>query len=92
MNAEVLAISVDDLSGATDIADRVGIPFPVLYDPDGTVPKAYMVYGLIESNRAAHSTFILDKNGVITWNHLGRTISDRIGPYSILQQLQAIQS
>lgn len=92
MNAEVLAISVDDLSGATDIADRVGIPFPVLYDPNGTVPKAYMVYGLIESGRAAPSTFILDKNGVITWKHIGRTISDRIGPYSILQQLQAIES
>ena len=50
-----------------------------------------MVYGLIESGRAAPSTFILDKNGVITWKHIGRTISDRIGPYSILQQLHAIR-
>ena len=69
-----------------------GIPFPVLYDPEATVPKAYMVYGLLEPGRAAPSTFILNKNGVITWKHIGRTISDRIGPYSILQQLQAIES
>ena len=69
-----------------------GISFPVLYDPEATVPEAYMVYGLIESGRAAPSTFILDKNGIITWKHIGRSISDRIGPYSILQQLQAIQS
>ena len=69
----------------------VGIPFPVLYDPNGTVPKAYMVYGLIESNRAAPSTFILDKNGIITWKHIGNTISDRIGPYTIIHELEAIE-
>ena len=51
-----------------------------------------MVYGLIKPDRAAPSTFILDKNGGITWKHIGRTISDRIGPYSITRELQAIQS
>ena len=83
---------MDDLSGATDIADRIGIPFPVLYDPNGTVPKAYMVHGLLEPNRAAPSTFILNKNGIITYKHIGSTISDRIGPYTITQQLQPLQS
>ncbi len=30
LNAEVVAISVDDLAGASDIVQKVGIPFPSL--------------------------------------------------------------
>ncbi len=51
-----------------------------------------MVHGLIEPNRAAPSTFILDKNGIITYKYIGRTISDRIGPYTITRELEALQS
>ena len=87
----MLAVSVDNLSQATGIAERVGIPFPVLYDPDGTVPKTYMVYGLVESGRAAPSTFILDKDGVVTWKYVGSSISDRVYPDQILRELTTIQ-
>ena len=91
LDAEVLAISVDDLSGASDIADRIGIPFPVLYDPEGTVPKAYMVYGLVEEGRAAPSTFILDKDGVIRWKYVGTSISDRVSGTQVVEELRVIQ-
>ena len=91
MDAEVLAISVDNLGEATEIAEKVGIPFPVLYDPVGDVPKTYMVYGLVEAGRAAPSTFILDKDGVIRWKYVGDDISDRVYPDLILRELRAIQ-
>ena len=46
LDAEVVAISTDDLSKAQVMAERVGIPFPVLYDPDADVVRDYEVYNL----------------------------------------------
>ncbi len=91
MDAEVLAISVDELGQAKEIAGRVGIPFPVLYDPTGSVPQTYKVYGLVEPGRAAPSTFILDKDGVIRWKYVGTDISDRVSASQVLAELRAIQ-
>ena len=40
--AEVLAISTDDLSGASDIIQQGNINFPILYTSgDSAVPEAY---------------------------------------------------
>ena len=52
LNAEVVAISVDDLAGASDIVGKVGIPFPVLYDPSQQVPETYKVFNLLGDNVA----------------------------------------
>lgn len=90
LNAEVVAISVDDLSGASGIVERVGIPFPVLYDPSREVPGSYKVFNLLGDGVATPSTFVVDQNGVIVWKYVANSISDRPPSSIILSQLANI--
>ncbi len=87
LNAEVVAISVDDLSGAEDIARQLGIPFPILYDPSRVVTQLYEVFNLLSDGVATPSTFILDTDGVIAWKYIGRSKEDRPSVSTILAQL-----
>ena len=91
LSAEVLAISTDDLHGAETIAQRVGIQFPVLYDPDAEVVKAYGVYNKFNDRLAAPSTFIVDKQGVIQWKYVaGDAYYDIPSTEQVLDQLRAM--
>ncbi len=90
LNAEVLAISKDDLSGAHYISDSIGIMFPILYDPEAEVVQEYGVYNLLRDGLATPSTFIIDKDGVIQWKYVGRDKSDRPSTQVILEQLQLL--
>ena len=83
----MLAISVDDLSNASEIVQELDIPFPVLYDPSGNVPRSYEVFELLERNLAAPATFVIDKQGVIRWKHVGRAAGDRPSADEILARL-----
>ena len=69
LNAEILAISVDDLSRSDLAARAQGYPFPVLYDVAGDVPRVYEVY-----NRSAGysnpAVFIVNSEGSVVWKHL----------------------
>lgn len=91
LDAEVLAISVDDLSGAQYIVDKIGIPFPVLYDPMVDVVSDYGVYNLLGDGLATPSIFIIDKDGVIRWKYIGRSIDDRPSASPILEQLRLLE-
>ena len=90
LDAEVLAISTDDLSGATSIAQRVGVPFPLLYDPDVGVVEQYGVYNLLRDGLAAPAVFIIDKQGVIRYKYVGMTIGDRPRPSEVIAQLRLL--
>ncbi len=66
---------------------ELGIPFPVLYDTSRNVPRAYMVYNLLDDKLSAPATFILDKDGVIRWKYVAQAIGDRPSMDEILSQL-----
>ena len=83
----MLAISVDNLDAAGQIVMELGIPFPVLYDTSRNVPRAYMVYNLLDAKLAAPATFILDKDGVIRWKYVAQAIGDRASTDQIISQL-----
>ena len=87
LNAEVLAVSVDDLGDAMKVVEELGIPFPVLYDPSRRVPEAYMVYNLLGDGLATPSTFVIDGDGVVRWKYVGRAKGDRASMSEILAQL-----
>ena len=86
-----MAISTDDLSKAQYRAERVGIPFPVLYNPDTDVVRDYGVYNLRRDGLAAPSTFIIDKEGVIRFKHVGMSTSDRPSTQQVLEQLHLLE-
>ncbi len=90
-DAEVLAVSVDNLVGAERVVSQLGIPFPILYDPSKGVPQEYGVFNLLNDNLATPSTFILDKDGVIRWKFVASGIGDRPSVSEILEQLAGIQ-
>ena len=86
----IFAISTDDLSGARSIASRVGISFPVLYNPAADVVEAYGVYDLLGDGLATPSTFLIDKQGVIRWKYVARGIADRPSVSQVLEQLSKL--
>ncbi len=90
LNAEVVAISVDDLSNARTMAQRVNIPFPVLYNPDKDVVRDYGVFNLLGDGLAAPATFIIDLNGAITFKHVGSSSGDRASSSQVLEQLRQL--
>ena len=83
----MLAISVDNLSGAEGVVQQLGIPFPVLYDLSKDVPRAYGVFDRLNDGLATPSTFIVDLDGTILWKYVAGSIGDRPSVADILSRL-----
>ena len=92
LQAEVLAVSVDDLRRAGYVVDRLGLEFPIMYDPQAEVVKEYGVFGLLHDGLATPSTFLIDTQGKIRWKYIGVNISDRPSSRSIFRQLKKLQN
>ena len=88
MNAEILAISVDDLSQASYAVQQLGLEFPILYDPQAEVVEAYGVFNA-SAGYATPSTFIIDTDGVVRWEFVG-SASHRTPSSEIIAQLQKL--
>ena len=91
VDAEVLAISTDDLSTAGRIVASTGAPFPILYDPTADAVREFGVYDLLYDGLATPSTFVIDKRGVIRWKYVGQGIDDRPTVSDIMEQLRLIE-
>ena len=91
LDAEILAVSVDSLRGAQRAIEAIGLEFQVLSDPDANVVDAYGVWNLFENELPAPSTFIIDKEGNIRWEYIGRNAaSDRADNDEIIAQLRQL--
>ena len=90
LDAEVLAVSTDQLQGASRVLDDLGIRFPVLYDPSANVPKQYGVFNHFGDGLATSSTFIVDKEGVVRYRYVGRDIADHPKAATVLRQLRGV--
>ena len=67
MNAQVLAISAQDVASHESFAGKHGFDFPLLADTDKTVAAAYGTLGPIGFPR--RSVFIIDGDGVVRYAH-----------------------
>ena len=90
LEAQILAVTTDDLSQAELASERLGLQFPVLHDPGGRVSKEYRVFDLLNDGVAAPSIFLLDKDGAIRWQYIGKSKSDRPAISQIIAQLQGL--
>ncbi len=90
LGAQILAVSTDDLSQAEFAVEKLGLQFPVLQDPEGRVSKEYGVFDLLNDGVATPSIFLLDKEGGIRWQYIGKSRSDRPSNSRIIRQLQGI--
>lgn len=91
LNAEVIAISIDDLSDAQWVIDNVGLAYPILYDPEVTTVADYGVFNLLGDELATSSTFLIDKDGVIRWFHAAEDLEDQVPTSTVLEQLRLLE-
>ena len=86
-----MAVSIDSLRGAQRAIEAIGLEFQVLSDPDANVVDAYGVWNLFQNELPAPATFIIDKQGNIRWEYIGRTsATDRADNDEIIAQLQQL--
>ncbi len=82
---------MDSLRGAQRAIEAVGLEFQVLSDPEHEVVEAYGVWNLFQNELPAPATFIIDKQGAIHWEYVGKTsATDRADNDEIIAQLQQL--
>ena len=88
LNAEILTIAAGDYSGSRSVQRAKEFPFPILYDENGDVVRAYDVYRAAYAE-AIPSVFIVDRNGSVVWMERGST-SHRTPNSAIIAQLESL--
>ena len=58
------------------LAGRIGLEYPVLFNPEHDVIEQYGVYNLHGDGFAAHSVFVIDRDGVIQWRYISGSTYD----------------
>ena len=86
----LLAVSMDDVSHARQMVDLHGLSYPVLVDPSGGVARSYGAFNLLGDGLAAPAIFIIDKRGLLRWQHVSQGATDRPTPERILRELDAL--
>ncbi|MFM8530592.1 MAG: peroxiredoxin [Ilumatobacteraceae bacterium] len=67
LDAQVLAISAQEVDSHDQFSDKHGFRFPLLADVDKKVAEAYGVLGPLGFVR--RSVFVVDAGGVVRWAH-----------------------
>ena len=87
LNAEIITVSRDEVSGVIEMRDLYGAEYVILADPEGDAVKAFGVDDLLDDGLAAPSTFIIGSDGVIRWAYIAQDSADRPTASQILSAL-----
>ena len=87
---ELLAISMDGVSNAANMAATTGATFPILADPEGAATRDYGVFDLLGDGLAAPATFIVARDGTILWRHVGHDIAERPSASEVLRRVSEL--
>ncbi len=91
LNAEILAISVEDAAIGRRVTELLQLQYPVLADVKHEVVSLYGVYNLLGDFLATPSVFVVDHQGVIRWEYVGQSRGDRPTNEMILEQLRLLR-
>lgn len=79
LDAQVLAVSADDLTSHRRFAERQGgLPFPLGTDPDLALARAYGVMAE-DGKRSRRAVFVIGRDGTVT------AVNDRYQPQDMTQ-------
>ena len=87
LNAELFALSMDDINDTTTLSLELDLDYSVLSDPDAYVTKKYGVFNLLGDGVATPSVFIIDDSKTVVWSYIGDNISDRAELKDILSNI-----
>ena len=88
LDADVLGISMDNISETSILSETLGVTYKLLSDPNGKVVKEYGVYNLLGDGVAAPAVFIIGPDRGIEWSYVGRNIGDRPSAGDIIARLK----
>ena len=88
LDAEIVGISMDEISDTSMMKDLTGAKYRLLSDPDANVVKKYGVYNLLGDGLATPSVFVINDSKTIDWNYVGRSIGDRPDTDDIVKRLE----
>ena len=89
-NAQVVAVTTQDLSFAGDAIDAVGIPFPLAYDVTTAVPRRWDRFDNFGTELADASIYVIDKEGRLAWQSLGDNYQHQVSADEVIKQLDLI--
>jgi peroxiredoxin len=88
---QILAISTDNLKGPLAFAAREGLEFPILFtDLDPSIPQAYGVFNLFGDGLASASMFLVDKQGEVAWQSIGKNYTHQVPAGEIIEQVEKL--
>ena len=90
LNAEIVGISLDDVSSHKDFSNAYKLPFTILADVDQEASKAYKVLGGFgPMEYAERETFIIDPKGNIVYHY--SDVDPDIHAEEVFEQLKKLQ-
>lgn len=88
--AQVIAIAPDSRENARRYCERERIPFPCLADEERKVFRLYDVRSAVTSLGQRPGLFIINKDGIVGYAHLGRQQWDIPGVDMTLAELDRL--
>lgn len=87
--AGVVGLSADPVHVSKGLRDRLNLSFPLLSDPKRILIRKY---GVLNKDQAAKpAVFLLDRKGIVRWEYIGKSPSDRPSPETLLEELAKIK-
>ncbi len=90
LGAEIVALSADYPEVARQTISELGITFPILSDSSRKRIIAWDVLHPFEGV-ARPSLFVLDRDGVVRWQYVGKSAADRPAIEDVLKALRKLQ-
>ncbi len=91
-NAEVIAVTTQDLGAASGSIDSVGVQFPLAYDVTKVVPRQWERFDNFKTELADAAVYVIDKDGRLVWQSLGDNYRHQVSATTVLKQLDSIGS
>ena len=86
-DAEIIAISSDNLADTKRTVQNQGIQYIVLSDSDKQAITAYNVVDPNNNRLARPASYILKTDGTIAWKYIDIRLGDRVPTAQILSEL-----
>ena len=90
VDAEIIAISVDNKDKSRELVDKLKLPFPVLSDTEHRVIDAYDLFNP-DGKIAKPAVLVIDKKGVVRWAFFDEDYRVRALNDSILAELRKLK-